>query len=293
MYDLNESGDERAVKKERAVKVRRKSKALVCPSCNAEVGAKAVICLNCGLNLSKGKFVQTAVDKGVVSTVARDGGKHKRAGEVVQTHIPVARKIRDDAKLEFKHDWAEPGIVMGVSLALLFIAMMVTGAEGSATVFANGMSRWLAGPVMTGERIVLALISVPMMFVALSVSNLIFGVSMGKMAAVPLKLMSMSLAVLAVVSVIDGGVYVLTSILPGVGSLLALLGVFIIPIVILIVLTVFTALADHYFEMDYISSTVFYLLGVVLPAVALIVIAGLIIGEKITEYDVRLGGMWG
>ena len=99
MYELNEPTEESSTPRGK-VKMRISGHA-VCPGCGELVKRGAVMCVQCGFNLKKGAYVSTDIEGVMNESVipnAHGGGGFK-------THIPPARKVRDDTAQIFREDW--------------------------------------------------------------------------------------------------------------------------------------------------------------------------------------------
>ncbi|QQE12474.1 hypothetical protein JD969_03085 [Planctomycetota bacterium] len=282
MYELNEPSKEKSSPTPK-VKMRISGHD-ACPGCGEQVKRGSVMCVQCGYNLQKGSYVQTDVAGKMKENVIPS----KQGGKEFKTHIPAARKVRDEVAENFKADWKEPGIIAGVSVVVILVAMILHGNPETSAIAGYAFSQGHDGHLMSGlmmglELLLLALISLPLMFFSIFLVNAVFGVSMGTMSALPLKLFSLSLAGIATACCFEIVFTVIVLLFPNANGLLVILSVILYPLDILLVLGVFCAISDRYFEMDYISGTLFYLIGLVIPLSVVLVIAGVIAAEQFSQ----------
>jgi hypothetical protein len=185
-----------------------------CPSCNVQVGAGKVICINCGFNLVEGAKIQTLIAGG--SDEETDGPAPapirprdpKRSspvsskGEISRDRMSNAQRraqLQDDlrAEIDAKHQFQEKKlplilIAAGVVLVLFNCFVLAPKAANSFFYSSNASNFEIAVEALIGSLILLAL-QIPCLFAGIILISKLFGAAFGTLTSAIKKLLALAL----------------------------------------------------------------------------------------------------
>ncbi|WP_432797371.1 hypothetical protein [Poriferisphaera sp. WC338] len=285
MYDLNQPDDGQAAQGGRAKPLKVQARGGRCPACNQPISESAVICVKCGFNLAEGKRMKTATGEagGSTATAAKSaasapgqsktnrgpGGSPLSGAYAAGVISTIESKKEITGPITTFSEWGKPAIVTGVGAFLLLCCTYLLSGDPLYAipfgVLTGNESRTLLWGLISIYDAVRIVVMMPILLISMFATNAIMGLSFGSLKTLPLKLVSVALAVLVTAELINAGVYLIAG-----SSALA----FIFDIVKLgLTYLVFHALCETYFDADFLESIIAYLVAYALPILIMIVIA--------------------
>ena len=229
----------------------RKQNGNQCPNCGKSVKPGAVLCINCGFNMSSGQKVKTKVGS---ASNTKSGGKPIHAAKAYKlaarhgVTIDLQRKEKEKRKKEAAdsdHHWKEislPWILFAASWAVLTI-LCVIKLDSSNLIF--GMLELV---IEWGLKFVIYLL-------ALLTMNKFMGTHMGtirsmltKLAALPAVMMALKYSMDSIYYAIGGELGTMC-----IGTIITLVVLFV----------AFYVMCEMFFEMEGAEPIIFYFLSVI------------------------------
>lgn len=231
-----------------------------CPQCNMAIQRGAVICMNCGLDLRQGAPVQTRVTDEPLPPVQQQGLPQTASLHAARSRLDRDQLAEQEAAQSRRREVIYPVVIAALGVTLTGVNAFVLAPMAFDPLQASGGAVGLVAAVAmliyAGLRFAF---QAPMMLFGLFFCAKIFGTGYGNLLTALLKLAAIVLFVGAVSDLLDF-------------TMLLTIGVSIFFVKVGITIIVFDALAMWMFEMEYLESSVLWLityLGPVLLAVAL------------------------
>lgn len=160
-----------------------------CPSCNSPLKEHAVLCLNCGFNVSEGKKIQTAIAEppGPDEPIEDDEPK------LTKQEKRDAARIADAQAQHHWQDYKLPAILIGVGFVLFLLnILLVPSSDYASYGLATPMEKrigYLIGTVFSTT------VQAGLIFAGLLLLVALFGAAFGGVGSVILKVLAITIVV--------------------------------------------------------------------------------------------------
>ena len=262
-----------------------------CPSCNATIKASAVICIQCGFNLKKGKRLQTQVKAAAATQTPAEAAPKDAPQAPAKAATPVVGGTALKANLEraaakraldnemaqdterehYRKDRTIPLILIGVGAFLIFFNALVLVPQvqnpfGSTTV----ISLIVLIIVALVWAVVKLIVQLPLLLFGLFFMARLFGSSYGTLSVAMLKLLALATFLNGIDFCVNSGLDILTGGWGGIGVMMVRFS---------IAFGVFWALCSSLFEMELVETFVLFCIMIIVPFMVMALIGFVILSS--------------